>query len=63
VRIGHPQLTAGQGRPVCQPWFPGDKAAGRRPKAMISTGLILSTFPKYAKNRMSQNSSTKMAIT
>jgi len=48
VRTGRPHLTAGQGRPVCQPWWTGDEAAEQRPEAMPSTGGMLSAFPKYA---------------
>jgi hypothetical protein len=42
---GRPQLTAGQGRPVCQPWFPSDKAAEQRPEASIFVGSLLSALP------------------
>jgi len=41
LRTGRPQLTAGQGRPVCQPWYPGDEAAGQRLGAMNFAGLLL----------------------
>ncbi len=49
VRTGRPQLTAGQGRPVCQPWLTGDKAAEQRPEAMTSTGLLLSALSTYVR--------------
>ncbi len=47
LRTGRPQLTAGHGRPVCQPWWTGDKAGEQRPEAMNFAGLLLSTIPKY----------------
>jgi hypothetical protein len=37
-----PLLTAGQGRPVCQPWHTGDMAGEQRPEAMPSSSLLLS---------------------
>jgi len=46
LRAGRPQLTAGQGRPVCQPWFTGNKAAEQRTEEITSGGLLLSTLPK-----------------
>ena len=38
LRTGSPQLTAGHGRPVCQPWWSGDKAEGQHPEAMCFAG-------------------------
>ena len=38
LRTGGPQLTAGHGRPVCQPWWNGDKAEGQHPEAMCFAG-------------------------
>ena len=40
LRIGSPQLTAGHGRPVCQPWWNGEKAEGQHLEAMPFTGSI-----------------------
>ncbi len=48
LRTGRPQLTAGYGRPVYQPWWTGDEAGEQRPEAMNFAGLLLSTLPKYA---------------
>jgi len=49
VRTGRPQLTAGQGRPVCQPWLTGDKAAEQQPEAMASAGLLLSALSTHVR--------------
>ena len=35
LRTGGPQLTAGHGRPVCQPWWNGDKAEGQHPSDVL----------------------------
>ena len=35
---GAPQLTAGHGRPVFQPWWNGDKAEGQHPEARCFAG-------------------------
>ena len=48
LRTGGPQLTAGHGRPVCQPWWNGDKAEGQHPEAMCFAGSTPSKSAEYA---------------
>ncbi len=43
LRTGGPQLTAGHGRPVCQPSCNGDQAAEQRLEAMPPAGFPRST--------------------
>ena len=52
VRTGGPQLTAGHGRPVCQPWWYGDKAERQHPEAMCFAGSTTSKSAEYASIRM-----------
>ena len=49
LRAGGPQLAAGHGRPVCQPWENGDKAEGQHLEAMCFAG---STPSKTCKVRL-----------
>jgi hypothetical protein len=40
LRTGRPQLTAGHGWPVCQPWRDGDQAEEQRLEAMPFAGMF-----------------------
>ncbi|BDD86190.1 hypothetical protein DPPLL_05550 [Desulfofustis limnaeus] len=52
MRTGRPQLTAGHGGPVCQPWRGGDGDEEQRLEAMPFAGFFAGNSKKVRSIRM-----------